>query len=105
MGYRPSYAKHIRKTGPKDLALTEFSSAMLSLIANRAATSRADLARQLNLAPSTITLRVNELIDAGLITESGAGGHTGGRRCCAWSPTPVASWPPIWARPTPGSAG
>ncbi|GAA1048629.1 ROK family transcriptional regulator [Arthrobacter russicus] len=80
MGYRPSYAKHIRKTGPKDLALTEFSSAMLSLIANRAATSRADLARQLNLAPSTITLRVNELIDAGLITESGAGGHTGGRR-------------------------
>lgn len=80
MGYRPSYAKHTRKSGPKDVALSEFSSAILSLIASNPASSRADLARKLNLAPSTITQRINELIEAGLIAESGAGGHTGGRR-------------------------
>lgn len=80
MGYKPSYAKTVKRTGPRDIALTEYSSSILSMIASGRATSRADLARTLNLAPSTITIKVNELMEAGLISESGSGSATGGRR-------------------------
>ncbi|MCZ9883274.1 ROK family transcriptional regulator [Arthrobacter sp. B2a2-09] len=80
MGYKPSYAKTVKRTGPRDIALTEYSSSILSMIASGRARSRADLARTLNLAPSTITIKVNELMEAGLISESGSGSATGGRR-------------------------
>ncbi|WP_221451700.1 ROK family transcriptional regulator [Arthrobacter sp. AZCC_0090] len=70
----------MKRTGPRDIALTEYSSSILSMIASGRATSRADLARTLNLAPSTITIKVNELMEAGLISESGSGSATGGRR-------------------------
>ncbi len=80
MGYKPSYAKTVKRTGPRDIALTEYSSSILSMIASGRANSRADLARTLNLAPSTITIKVNELMEAGLISESGSGSATGGRR-------------------------
>ncbi|XAS67403.1 ROK family transcriptional regulator [Micrococcaceae bacterium Sec5.7] len=80
MGYKPSYAKQVKRTGPRDVALTESSSNILSLIAGGRVTSRADLARALNLAPSTITIKVAELLEAGLISESGSGSATGGRR-------------------------
>lgn len=53
---------------------------MLGLIAAGVATSRSGLARELGLAASTVSLRVQELIDAGLVIESGAGQSTGGRR-------------------------
>ncbi|WP_284984150.1 ROK family transcriptional regulator [Arthrobacter sp. efr-133-TYG-118] len=70
----------MKRTGPRDIALTEYSSSILSMIASGRANSRADLARTLNLAPSTITIKVNELMEAGLISESGSGSATGGRR-------------------------
>ncbi|WP_285728115.1 ROK family transcriptional regulator [Psychromicrobium xiongbiense] len=90
MSYRPSYAKRTRRVGPKDPAHSELPSAILSLIASGSAVSRADLARSLNLAPSTITLRISELIEAGLVTESGSGEATGGRRPTLLSLVPEA---------------
>ncbi|MGA7206844.1 MAG: ROK family transcriptional regulator [Specibacter sp.] len=90
MGYKPSYAKTVKKSGPKDLSMTEFSSNILSMIACGAAETRADLARTLNLAPSTITLKVTALLEAGLITESGSGLSTGGRRATMLSLVPDA---------------
>ncbi|NDZ88599.1 winged helix-turn-helix domain-containing protein, partial [Streptomyces sp. SID10115] len=53
---------------------------ILHLVSSGAATSRADLVRELGLAPSTVSLRVQELVDAGLLTESGEGASRGGRR-------------------------
>ncbi|MGW2408052.1 ROK family protein [Streptomyces sp. NPDC001739] len=53
---------------------------VLALVANGSATSRADLVRELGLAASTVSARVQELVEAGLLTESGAGASRGGRR-------------------------
>ncbi|MEV0369076.1 ROK family transcriptional regulator [Streptomyces sp. NPDC050636] len=53
---------------------------VLELVANGSATSRADLVRELGLAASTVSTRVQELVDAGLLTESGQGASRGGRR-------------------------
>ncbi|MET7665107.1 ROK family transcriptional regulator [Streptomyces sp. NPDC005356] len=53
---------------------------ILHLVSSGAATSRADLVRELGLAPSTVSLRVQELVAAGLLTESGEGASRGGRR-------------------------
>lgn len=53
---------------------------ILHLISSDAATSRADLVRELGLAPSTVSARVQELVAAGLLTESGEGSSRGGRR-------------------------
>jgi predicted NBD/HSP70 family sugar kinase len=53
---------------------------ILRLVSSGAALSRTDLARVLGLARSTISLRVQELINAGLLTEIGAGPSRGGRR-------------------------
>ncbi|MEU7580924.1 ROK family transcriptional regulator [Streptomyces sp. NPDC041068] len=53
---------------------------IVHLVSSGAATSRADLVRELGLAPSTVSLRVQELVDAGLLTESGEGASRGGRR-------------------------
>lgn len=53
---------------------------IIDLIATGRARSRSDLASQLGLAASTIGLRVQALLDAGLIQEAGDGTSRGGRR-------------------------
>jgi predicted NBD/HSP70 family sugar kinase len=53
---------------------------VFSLIASGQAVSRSEIARALDIAPSTAALRVQELIDAGLVREDGEGHSTGGRK-------------------------
>ncbi|GAA1304242.1 ROK family transcriptional regulator [Pseudonocardia xinjiangensis] len=62
---------------PGDPALT---ARIVALISSGAATSRTELARGLGLAASTVSLRVQELIDLGVVRETGAGPSRGGRR-------------------------
>jgi len=50
------------------------------LVATGRAESRAELARLSGLAASSVSLRVEQLIDAGLFAEEGAGASRGGRR-------------------------
>jgi predicted NBD/HSP70 family sugar kinase len=52
----------------------------MGLVASGQATSRADLSRLLGWAPSTVSSHVQELLDAGLLEESGEGRSRGGRR-------------------------
>ncbi|MCD2497045.1 MULTISPECIES: ROK family transcriptional regulator [Microbacterium] len=52
----------------------------LRLIAHGEATSRSQIAERLGLAPSTAGLRVQMLIDAGLVREGADGASRGGRR-------------------------
>ena len=54
--------------------------AIFSLVRTGVAASRADLSRVTGLAASTITTRVEELIAAGYLAESGEGASQGGRR-------------------------
>ncbi|MFC7879307.1 ROK family protein [Isoptericola sp. NPDC057391] len=56
------------------------TSQIVALVSAGVATSRADLARELGVAPSTVSARVTELIDAGVLDEGGAGESRGGRR-------------------------
>lgn len=53
---------------------------IFTLVRDGYAASRADLARLTGLAPSTITLRVDELLAHGYLSESGQGASRGGRR-------------------------
>src|SRR5690349_9678759 len=53
---------------------------LVRLVATGQAESRADLARLSGLAPSSVSLRVEELIGAGVFAEEGAGRSRGGRR-------------------------
>ncbi|MBF8190644.1 ROK family protein [Nonomuraea sp. K274] len=53
---------------------------LLRLVATGKAESRADLARLSGLAASSVSLRVEELIDARLLAEEGSGTSRGGRR-------------------------
>jgi len=53
---------------------------ILRLVSSGAASSRTDLARILGLARSTVSLRVQDLLNAGLLTETGDGPSRGGRR-------------------------
>ncbi|WP_246609796.1 ROK family transcriptional regulator [Nonomuraea rhizosphaerae] len=53
---------------------------LLRLVATGGAESRADLARLSGLAASSVSLRVEELIAAGLLSEEGSGTSRGGRR-------------------------
>lgn len=53
---------------------------LLRLVATGDAESRADLARLSGLAASSVSLRVEELIEAGLLAEEGSGASRGGRR-------------------------
>ncbi|MEV4083041.1 ROK family transcriptional regulator, partial [Nonomuraea fuscirosea] len=46
---------------------------LLRLVATGRAESRAELSRLSGLAASSVSLRVEELIDAGLLAEEGAG--------------------------------
>lgn len=53
---------------------------ILQLVASGQARSRTELAHLLSAAPSTVSLRVQELLAAGAVTESGEGRSAGGRR-------------------------
>jgi predicted NBD/HSP70 family sugar kinase len=53
---------------------------IIALIGSERAVSRIEIARALGIAPSTASLKVQELIDAGLIAEAGTSSPTGGRR-------------------------
>jgi predicted NBD/HSP70 family sugar kinase len=53
---------------------------IMGLVASGQATSRADLSRLLGWAPSTVSSHVQDLLDAGLLEESGEGRSRGGRR-------------------------
>ena len=53
---------------------------ILELIRSGAAANRADLARLLGRAPSTISLHVSELLEQGLLEEAGETNSTGGRK-------------------------
>lgn len=53
---------------------------ILDLVASGRARSRSQLAEQLGVAPSTVGLRVQALVDAGLLQEAGEGVSGGGRR-------------------------
>lgn len=52
---------------------------VVRLVATGEAATRAELARILGLAPSTVSTRVQELIDAGILVERGDGPSSGGR--------------------------
>jgi predicted NBD/HSP70 family sugar kinase len=56
------------------------SAGLLQLIRESGPVSRTDLARLSGLAPSTVGLRVEELIASGLVEEAGSGHSRGGRR-------------------------
>ncbi|WP_037345342.1 ROK family transcriptional regulator [Sciscionella sediminilitoris] len=53
---------------------------VLQLVASGAASSRTELATALGVAQSTVSLRVQELLRAGVLTETGHGRSQGGRR-------------------------
>lgn len=65
---------------PAAMSVSDSAMDMLTLVANETTISRAQLARSLKLAPSTVSLRVNELMEAGLVVETGEGSSTGGRK-------------------------
>ncbi|MFC4913911.1 ROK family protein [Actinomadura gamaensis] len=54
--------------------------ALVRMVATGQAESRAELARLTGLAASSVSLRVEQLIEAGLFAEEGAGASRGGRR-------------------------
>src|SRR5690606_30461364 len=53
---------------------------IIELVARGEARSRSALAAQLGVAPSTMGARVQNLVDAGILREAGAGTSRGGRR-------------------------
>lgn len=73
-------ADHGGEVPPTATTISEPAMELLALVATEATISRAQLARTLKLAPSTVSLRVNELLHAGLVMESGEGTSTGGRK-------------------------
>lgn len=69
-----------RRSTKEDQTAGEISAALLQAIASGRSTNRADLARTLQLAPSTVTVKVAQLMSAGLVAETGSEVATGGRR-------------------------
>lgn len=53
---------------------------IVELIATGAARSRTEIATALGVAPSTVGIRVQSLLDAGILREAGEGTSRGGRR-------------------------
>ena len=54
--------------------------ALLSAVGSKGAVTRSELAARSALPRSSVTLRVRELLDAGLLVEMGETEQTGGRR-------------------------
>ncbi|MEV4659547.1 ROK family transcriptional regulator [Micromonospora sp. NPDC049301] len=65
---------------PRDALLRGGPRELLRWVASGAAVSRADLSRLSGLSPSTVSQRVEALINQGLLEETGAGRSRGGRR-------------------------
>lgn len=53
---------------------------IIALVAHGTATTRAELAKNLGLAPSTVSLRIAELTALGILAEDGTGVSKGGRK-------------------------
>ncbi|MFC8303208.1 ROK family protein [Specibacter sp. NPDC057265] len=53
---------------------------IIALVAHGTATTRAELAKSLRLAPSTVSLRIAELTGLGILAENGTGASKGGRK-------------------------
>ncbi|WP_207345478.1 ROK family transcriptional regulator [Arthrobacter sp. E3] len=53
---------------------------IISLVAHGTATTRAELAKRMGLAPSTVSLRIAELTELGILVEDGTGASKGGRK-------------------------
>ena len=58
----------------------ETTTAILALVASGTARTRVGIARSLGVAASTVTLKVGQLLDAGLLEEGGWDAPSGGRR-------------------------
>ncbi|WP_232667713.1 ROK family transcriptional regulator [Pseudonocardia sp. TRM90224] len=58
----------------------QVSERIVDLVATGVATSRSQLAKELGLAPSTVSTKVAELMTAGLLAETGDGPSRGGRK-------------------------
>jgi predicted NBD/HSP70 family sugar kinase len=56
------------------------TNAILNVIRSKASISRADIAKMLKLNPATVSSNVSDLIDLGLIQETGSGSSSGGRK-------------------------
>ncbi|MFJ2552415.1 ROK family transcriptional regulator [Microbacterium sp. NPDC087591] len=68
-------------TNPADRPAEDpHSRRILDLVARGEARSRSELAARLGVAASTVGLRVQTLLDAGVLEEAGAGTSSGGRR-------------------------
>lgn len=63
---------------------------LVSLIVRRQTSTRAELARTTGLARSTISQRVDELLDLGVLIEAGEGRSSGGRRPTLLALNPAA---------------
>ena len=79
--------------------------ALLRLIREGVAVTRADLARETGLARSTVAQRVDALLEQGLVYEAGGGASTGGRPATvlAFNREAESSSSPTSARRTPES--
>ena len=77
---RPTPPSRVRRPIGDSEITGEAASALLYMISTGSATNRADLARTLDLPPSTITGKINALLGAALVQEVGKGDPTGGRR-------------------------
>lgn len=73
-----------------DDELTPVHHEILHLLTTLPTPTRVDLAQHLGLAPSTVSLRVQELIERGLVEESGSASSRGGRRARILSVRPTA---------------
>ncbi len=62
------------------LSIPGQSQQIISLVAHGTATTRAELAKTLGLAPSTVSLRIAELTELGVLVEDGTGVSKGGRK-------------------------
>src|SRR4051794_9552155 len=69
----------MRTNSPLGPSSPTSAGALLELIRNGTATTRADLARHTGLARSTVAQRVDALLGAGLVREAGGSASTGGR--------------------------
>ncbi|MDO5672098.1 MAG: ROK family protein [Actinomycetaceae bacterium] len=65
---------------PQTDELSQTHRAIVTAVGLGVATSRVDLTRTLSLAASTVSIRVQELLDWGLLEEIGSGASRGGRR-------------------------
>jgi len=69
----------MKKAGLRDIK-NRNSQIILSLILENGPLSRIEIAKYTKLSPSTVTVLVNELIEKGLLVESGVSSSTGGRK-------------------------